>query len=89
MSLSVVDRVNLVISQCLDVDAAEIKLTDLLVQDLGAESIDVLDITFRLEREFGIKIKRVDLFPDPDEKAALSTVSVEQIVNFVQKEISK
>ena len=31
---------------------------------LGAESIDLLDIVFRLEREFGIKIPRGELFPD-------------------------
>ena len=33
--------------------------------DLGAESIDFLDIMFRLEREFSIKIERNELFPDP------------------------
>jgi hypothetical protein len=32
--------------------------------DLGAESIDVLDIVFRLERQFGIKIPRGELFPE-------------------------
>ena len=32
--------------------------------DLGAESIDFLDIVFRLEREFGIKIPRSELFPE-------------------------
>jgi len=32
--------------------------------DLGAESIDFLDIVFRLEREFNIKIPRGELFPE-------------------------
>jgi acyl carrier protein len=32
--------------------------------DLGAESIDYLDIVFRLEKAFNIKIPRGDLFPD-------------------------
>jgi acyl carrier protein len=32
--------------------------------DLGAESIDFLDIVFRLERNFGIKIPRGELFPE-------------------------
>ena len=36
-----------------------------LARDLGAESIDFLDIVFRLEREFKIKIERNELFPDP------------------------
>jgi acyl carrier protein len=31
---------------------------------IGAESIDFLDIVFRLEREFGIKIPRGELFPE-------------------------
>ena len=35
-----------------------------LVDDLGAESIDFLDIVFRLEKNFGIKIPRGELFPE-------------------------
>ena len=35
-----------------------------MVGDLGAESIDFLDIVFRLEKSFGIKIPRGDLFPE-------------------------
>ena len=35
-----------------------------LFKDLGAESIDLLDIVFRLERHFGIKIPRGELFPE-------------------------
>jgi len=34
-----------------------------LMGDLGAESIDFLDIVFRLEKTFGIKIPREELFP--------------------------
>jgi hypothetical protein len=36
-----------------------------LIGDLGAESIDFLDVVFRLEREFGIKIPRGELFIEP------------------------
>jgi acyl carrier protein len=32
--------------------------------DLGAESLDFLDILFRLEREFGIRIPQAELFPE-------------------------
>ena len=35
-----------------------------LTGDLGAESIDFLDIVFRLEKSFSIKIPRGELFPD-------------------------
>lgn len=34
-----------------------------LMGDLGAESIDFLDIVFRMEKAFGIKIPREELFP--------------------------
>ena len=48
----------------LGVDDDEINPEATLVGDLGAESIDFLDIVFRLEREFGIKIPRNELFPE-------------------------
>ena len=35
-----------------------------LVGDLGAESIDFLDIVFRLEKAFNIEIPRSELFPE-------------------------
>lgn len=50
--------------EALNVDEDEIKPTATLQGDLGAESIDFLDIVFRLEREFGIKIPRGELFPE-------------------------
>jgi acyl carrier protein len=50
--------------EALNVDEEDIKPTSTLQGDLGAESIDFLDIVFRLEREFGIKIPRGELFPE-------------------------
>src|SRR6516225_4786618 len=50
--------------EALNVDEGEIKPTATLQGDLGAESIDFLDIVFRLEQEFGIKIPRGELFPE-------------------------
>jgi acyl carrier protein len=48
----------------LNVDEEEIRPESTLQGDLGAESIDFLDIVFRLERGFGIKIQRNELFPE-------------------------
>lgn len=48
----------------LNVDPEEIRPEASLQGDLGAESIDFLDIVFRLERGFGIKIPRGELFPE-------------------------
>jgi acyl carrier protein len=50
--------------EALNVDEEEIQRGSRLQADLGAESIDFLDIVFRLEREFGIKIPRGELFPE-------------------------
>jgi acyl carrier protein len=50
--------------EALNVDQEEVTPTAALQGDLGAESIDFLDIVFRLEREFGIKIPRGELFPE-------------------------
>ena len=48
----------------LGVDDDEVTSEATLTGDLGAESIDFLDIVFRLEKAFDIKIPRGELFPD-------------------------
>ena len=48
----------------LGVDEEEVTPEARLVGDLGAESIDFLDIVFRLEKAFDIKIERGELFPE-------------------------
>ncbi|MFL5241212.1 MAG: acyl carrier protein [Gemmataceae bacterium] len=57
-------KVSATLVEALNVDEDEINPTATLQGDLGAESIDFLDIVFRLEREFGIKIPRGELFPE-------------------------
>ena len=57
-------KVSATLVEALNVDEEEIKPTSTLQGDLGAESIDFLDIVFRLEREFAIKIPRGELFPE-------------------------
>lgn len=48
----------------LAVEPEEVTEESTLTGDLGAESIDFLDIVFRLEKSFNIKIPRGELFPD-------------------------
>jgi acyl carrier protein len=48
----------------LGVDEEDVTPEATLVGDLGAESIDFLDIVFRLEKAFDIKIPRGELFPE-------------------------
>ena len=52
----VLRKVSSTLVEALNIDEDEIKPASTLAGDLGAESIDFLDIEFRLEREFGIKI---------------------------------
>src|ERR671914_2162055 len=57
-------KVSATLVEALNVDEDEVRPDATLQGDLGAESIDFLDIVFRLEREFGIKIPRGELFPE-------------------------
>ena len=52
------EKVKEAIVDALGVDAEEVKPDSVLFDDLGAESLDLLDIVFRLEKAFGIKIPR-------------------------------
>src|SRR3972149_6782047 len=52
-----------VLVDALGVDDDEVAPDAKLMADLGAESIDFLDIVFRMEKAFGIKIPREELFP--------------------------
>ncbi len=52
-----------VLVEALGVDDDEVSKESRLMEDLGAESIDFLDIVFRLEKVFEIKIPREELFP--------------------------
>jgi acyl carrier protein len=57
-------KVQTALVDALGVDADEVTPQATLVGDLGAESIDFLDIVFRLEKAFDIKIPRGELFPE-------------------------
>lgn len=57
-------KIRTLLVDALSVDDDEVTPEARLQGDLNAESIDFLDIVFRLEREFGIKIDRNELFPE-------------------------
>jgi acyl carrier protein len=60
----VFSKVQEVLTDALGVDDDEVSAESTLQGDLGAESIDFLDIVFRLEKAFDIKIPKGELFPD-------------------------
>lgn len=58
------EKIQHALVDALGVDEDEVTPEATLVGDLGAESIDFLDIVFRLEKAFDIKIPRGELFPE-------------------------
>jgi len=60
----VFEKVRTCLVDALGVDDDEVTPEATMVGDLGAESIDFLDIVFRLEKTFNIKIPRGELFPE-------------------------
>jgi len=59
----IAQKVQQVLVDALGVDEDEVRPEATLMRDLGAESIDFLDMVFRLEKTFAIKIPREELFP--------------------------
>lgn len=60
----ILDNVRETLVEALAVEPDEVSEEATLQGDLGAESIDFLDIVFRLEKSFGIRIPRDELFPN-------------------------
>ena len=58
------EKVKTALIDALGVDEDEVSPSATMVGDLGAESIDFLDIVFRLEKTFAITIPRGELFPE-------------------------
>ena len=54
----VYQRIVPIMADVLAIDEDEVRPDASLIKDLGAESIDMLDLVFRLEREFKVKIPR-------------------------------
>jgi len=73
---SIYPKVSKIIADVLVLDEDEIKLSSRLISDLGAESIDFLDLVFQLEKEFAIKIPRGQL--EKNARGELSESEFEQ-----------
>lgn len=60
-----IEKMKNILIEALSLDATDnINLDTRLIDDLGAESIDFIDISFRIEKEFGLKKVNVsDIFP--------------------------
>lgn len=83
-----------VIADALGVDVADVKLDSSLIDDLDAESIDFLDLVFRLERAFKVKIPRGKIVEDArgtlteaefEEKGVLTDAGLAQLRAFLSE----
>ncbi len=81
-------KVQATLVDALGVDDDDVKPDATLIGDLGAESIDFLDIVFRLEKNFGITIPRGELFPEnlADSKVKKGEVEVPVVADGVVTE---
>ena len=50
-----------IVAEALGCDPGDVELSSILMDELGAESLDFLDIVFKLEQTFGIQITRGEM----------------------------
>lgn len=78
--MGVEDKVKDIISEQLGVKKDEIKIESSFIDDLGADSLDTVEVVMALEEEFGIEI--------PDEDAEKIT-TVGQAVTYIDEKVGK
>ena len=86
----IISKVRKCVATALGRDEDEVQLESVLSRDLEAESIDYLDITFQLEREFGISIQKDELFPQKifqDETLVKDGVVTEKGLAYLQEKM--
>ena len=72
------EKVREIISEKLNVDPDEIKLESSIVDDVGADSIDLIELIMNLEEEYGISIS-------DEEAVKLKTVG--DVVDFINSQV--
>ncbi|KAA6225429.1 acyl carrier protein [Campylobacter sp. LR291e] len=69
------DDVKAVVVEQLSIDADAVKLESKIIEDLGADSLDVVELIMALEEKFEIEI------PDAD---AEKLIKIEDVVNYIE-----
>lgn len=74
--MSTFDRVKKIVVDQLGVDADEVNIDSTFIDDLGADSLDIVELIMAFEEEFGIEI--------PDE-AAEKIKTVQDVVSYIDE----
>ncbi len=74
--MSVFEKVKEMITKTLNVDAEKITMEAVLADDLGADSLDAVELIMDLEDEFGVSF-------DDDSMQSIKTVA--DLVNYIEK----
>lgn len=74
--MSIVERVIQIVAEQLQVDEADVSAESSFVDDLGADSLDLVELIMAMEEEFDIKI-------EDDEAEKIKTV--QDVINFINK----
>lgn len=74
----VFEKIKEIVSQQLGVDADEITMDSTFVEDLGADSLDVVELVMAMEDEFDLEI-------DEEEADGISTIS--DVVEYIKAKI--
>lgn len=71
----IIEKVQAIIAEKLSVDAAEVTPEKSFTNDLGADSLDTVELIMEFEKEFGISI--------PDEEAE-KIVTVGDVIKYIE-----
>ena len=78
MSESIEERVKKIIAEKLSVDLAEVKPEASFVDDLGADSLDLVELIMSMEEEFGVEISDEDAEKIVTVKDAIAYVGIKK-----------
>lgn len=73
-----IDQINSIILNCCFVDKFQINNTDNLINDLGMDSLDIVELIFYLEEQFSIEISDEDFY---------NVIEVKDIYNLIESKL--
>ncbi len=71
-------QIKKIIMEKFNLEEDDVKLTSTFVEDVGADSLDLVDLVMALEDEFGIKV---------DEEDTESLRSIEDVVDYIYEKL--